>query len=156
MAFSANDVSALVFRRVVRDDLGKISLDSRMLGFLVELDGKKSVGEIGRLAGIGPEGLRSTIRYLLERGLIEPAGGAMPVLSRDFFHYLNAELAMAVGPLAEILIEDAVEDMGFALTDFPRHRAAELIDSLARQVPRENRRIEFQQAMLKRIHQGKL
>ncbi|MBW1785311.1 MAG: MarR family transcriptional regulator [Deltaproteobacteria bacterium] len=156
MAFSSGDISAMVFKRVIRNDLGKITIDSRVLGVLVELDGKKSAGEIAKRVGIDDAGLQAIIRYLLEQGLIEPVEGAVPLLTRDFFHYLNAELSMAVGPLAEILIEDAVEDMGFTLTGFPRHRAAELIDSLARQVPREEKRIEFQQAMLRRIHEGKL
>jgi hypothetical protein len=156
MAFSPNDIATMVFKSVVRDDLGTISMDSRMLGVLVELDGKKSAGEVARKIGLDAAGLQAVIRYFLEKGLIEPVEGTAPLLTRDFFHYLNAELSMAVGPLAEILIEDAAEDMGFTLTGFPRHRAAELVDSLARQVPREEKRIEFQQAMLKRIHEGKL
>ena len=156
MAFSSGDITAMVFKRVLSNDLGKISLDSRMLGVLIELDGKKSAGEIANRAGIDGARLHAIIRYLLEQGLIEPVEGAVPLITRDFFHYLNAELSMAVGPLAEILIEDAVEDMGFTATGFPRHRAAELIDLLARQVPREEKRIVFQQAMLKRIHEGKL
>lgn len=155
MDILSGDISVAVFRRVMRKDLGRISLDGDMLNVLVELNGKASTAEVARKTGMSDDAMRRVIRHLLELGLIEAVPGSAPLLSSDFFHYLLAELSMAVGPLAEILVEDAVLDTGMTMGAFPRNRAAELIDVLARQVPREEKRMAFQQAMLKRIREGR-
>jgi len=39
MDISSGNILALVFRRVVREDIGEFSLDSNMLRVLMELDG---------------------------------------------------------------------------------------------------------------------
>jgi hypothetical protein len=153
---SSGDISEMVFKRVIQKDSGSISLDGDMLNVLVELNGKVSAGDVARKIGMSGETMWKVFTRLLNLGLIESVQGAVPLLSSDFFHYLHAELSMAVGPLAEILVEDAVEDMGMTPGAFPRHRAAELVDALARQIPREEKRIVFQHAMLKRIREGRL
>jgi hypothetical protein len=65
--------------------------------------------------------------------------------------YLKAQLSVATGPIAEVLIEDATEDLGARPSEIPRHQVAELIDILSRQIPREEKRVAFQQAMLEKI-----
>ncbi len=42
------------------------------------------------------------------------------------------------------------------LKTIPCHRAAELVDLLARQIPRKEKRIAFQEAMLKKIKEIQL
>jgi len=65
--------------------------------------------------------------------------------------FLSQQLHLAVGPIAEVLIEDAVADLGYSLYQFPSHRAAELVELLARQIQRQEKRTAFEQAMVKKL-----
>ena len=73
-------------------------------------------------------------RAELELELIEPTEQAVSVLDGDFFGYLNDQLTRAVGPIASVLIEDSVADLGHSMSRFPSHRAAELVNLLDRQI----------------------
>ena len=72
-------------------------------------------------------------------------------LNDEFFDLLKIQLSLAIGPIAGYIIEDEVQGFGGDLTTVPRHRAAELVDLLSRQIQRQEKKIAFQQAMLKII-----
>jgi hypothetical protein len=151
MDISSGDISALVFRRVVRDDLGEFSLDGQMFSVLMELDGKRNLGAIARKTGQDMARLRGVISRLLEHNLIEPVEAAISTLDNDFFQHLSSELSLALGPIADVLIDDAISDLGLTRDRFPSHRAAELIDLLARQIQREQKMAAFTQSMINKI-----
>ncbi len=147
----AGDVSKLVLKRTVRADLGEVSLDSEMLQVLMELDGTKTLGQVSRSLNMNMKHLRSILGRLHKLNLCEAAKDSVPKLSRDFFNYLSSELSRAMGPIADVVIEDEVSEMGEDMARFPAHRAAELVDLLARQILREERKVAFQQAMVKKL-----
>jgi len=74
-------------------------------------------------------------------------------VGRDFFTVLSNELSRAMGPIADVVIEDEINDMGEDPSKFPAHRAAELVDQLARQIIREERKVAFQQSMVKKLRE---
>ena len=43
MDVSSGDISSMVFKRSVRQNVGEVSLDSQMLGVLMEMDGQKTL-----------------------------------------------------------------------------------------------------------------
>ncbi len=151
MDISSGDISAMVFRRIVRDDLGEFSLDGQMLSILMELDGRTRLGTVAKKIGQNLDSVEEVIRRLLDMRLVEPVEDAISMLDRDFFDYLNTQMARAVGPVGEVLVEDAVADLGCTMTKFPSHRAAELVDMLARQIKREEKRTAFKQNLVNKI-----
>ena len=151
----AGDISRLVLKRTVRADLGEVSLDSEMLQVLMELDGAKNLGQVSRALNMSLKQLRFVLNKLFKLNLCEAARDAIPTLDRDFFNYLSAELSRAMGPIADVVIEDEISDMGEDQSKFPAHRAAELVDMLARQIMREERKVAFQQAMVKKLREIK-
>lgn len=153
MDVTSSDLSALVFKRVSAQDLGEFSLDGRMLSVLMEVDGRQSVGVIAQKLGMNLGVIRPVISSLLELKLIEAGEDALSVLDAQFLAYLQGRLALAVGPIAEVLIEDATGDLGYTPDRFPTHRSAELVDLLARQIRREEKRAEFKQDMVNMIRE---
>ena len=148
MDVMSGDLSALVFKRVPAQNLGEFSLDGQMLSILMEVDGRQSMGAIARKLGLSPGAIRPVVSKLLELGLIEADENALSILDGSFLKYLKEELALAVGPIAEVLIEDAAADLGYTPERFPAHRAAELVDLLARQIRREEKMTVFKQNMV--------
>ena len=151
MDILSGDIFPLVFRRIQRKDMAEYSLTGHMLTLLMHFDGKKDIKTIAKTAEMDMNNLRGILSKLLALDLIEPIEEAVPMLHTDFIEYLEGQLSLATGPIAGILIEDAIEALGVSPKNIPRHRAAELTDMLSRQIPREEKRMAFQQAMIKKI-----
>ena len=151
MDFSSSEISVMVFRRIARNDMEKFSLDSQMLAVLMELDGKKKLGEVAKETGLDMTTMREVVSRLVHANLVQPLEDAVSKLGPDFFEYLRIQLSLAVGPIAELLIEDAVTDLGHELLKFPTHRAAELVDLLGREIQREEKKTVFKQNMIQKI-----
>jgi hypothetical protein len=149
----AGDISTLVFRRVMREDAGEISVDPQMLATFMELDGQKNLAAVARKTGQKMGSIREAVSKLLRLKLIEPVAGAVSVLDGDFIGDLRKELSLAIGPLAEIVIEDAAGDLGHDLFRFPSHRAAELVEMISREIKRDDKRVVFTQNMVARIRE---
>jgi len=143
MVLSSGDISSLVFKRKVRDDMGDFSLDGQTLIVLMELDGKATLGALAAKTGLSMGSIRELIAKLLKFGLIERVEKEIIPVDNDFFRYLLDQFALAVGPIASVLIEDEVHDLGYEVNRFPSYLVAELIDRLAGDVRREEKKAIF-------------
>ena len=153
MDLLAGEISTLVFERVVRNDVGDFSMDHRMLTVLMELNGELDLAGVGQSAGLTMSQVREVITKLLQLGLIRPVTGTLNFLDQDFVGHLNAQLSLAVGPIAGLLLEDEIHDMGFSSEKFPIQRAPELIDRLAREIRRDEKKSEFKKQMVQRMQE---
>jgi len=151
MDISSGDISALVFRRLVREDIGEVSFDNQMLTIFMELDGKKNLAVIAKKTGLKMSSVREAVSKLMQLDLIELVEDAISALDRDFLDYLRRELSLAIGPLAEVLIEDAMSDMGYSTERFPAQRAAELVEMLGKEIHREDKKAAFRQNLVLKI-----
>jgi DNA-binding Lrp family transcriptional regulator len=147
----ATNVGGMIFKRVLREDLGEFSLDSRMLSILMELDGKRNLGAIAHTLGMDIPEIKEAVEKLSKLQIIERVGAQVSVLTSAFFDYLNAQLSLAVGPISGILIEDTVADLGKRVSSFPVQLVAELVDLLAREIRRKEKGITFRQNMVKKM-----
>jgi hypothetical protein len=154
MSNLSGDISALTFKGAIRGQLGEFSLDSSMLSVLMELDGHKDCATVSRKLKISLGELRRVLEALDRLTLLEQVGAAASWMEPAFFKALRGHLSQAMGPIAEILIEDELGELGVSADRFPRHQAADLVAALARQIPRNEKRIAFQQAMIKEIKQA--
>ena len=140
MDFSSSELSSMVFKRVVRQDIGEIPLDHQMLSVFMEMDGKAPLGTVAQKTGLNMSSMREIIAKLMQNGLVEKVEQEIVMLDKDFFEYLVAHLSLAIGPIAQVLIEDEVENLGYELSRFPGHRVAELIDNLAQEIRRQEKK----------------
>ncbi|MFO7783415.1 MAG: hypothetical protein R6V25_02195, partial [Desulfatiglandales bacterium] len=104
MDVMSGDLSALVLKRVPAQNLGEFSLDGRMLSVLMEVDGRQSVGTIAKKLGMTIGAIRPVISGLSKLKLIEAGEDSLSVLDAGFLDALKGRLALAVGPIAEVLI----------------------------------------------------
>jgi hypothetical protein len=123
MDVSSGEISSTVFKRIVRDDIGEYPLDHQMLAVFMELDGKEKVD-------------KETV-----------------TLDKDFFDYLVGQLSLAVGPIAQVLIEDEIHKLGHETSRFPGQRVAELVHNLAREIRRKEKKDVFLKMMATKIRE---
>ena len=143
MVLSTGDISSMIYKRKVRDDVGNFSLDGQTLIVLMELDGKATLGALAEKTGLNMGSIRELIAKLLKFGLIVKVEQEIIPVDNDFFSKLLDEFALAIGPVASVLIEDEVHDLGHEVTSFPRYLVTELIDRLAGNIRREEKKAIF-------------
>ena len=148
MVLSSGDISSKIYRRKVRDDIGDFSLDHQALLIFMELDGKATLGALAGKIGLSMGSIRELISNLLELGLIEKIEKQIIPVDSDFFRYLVEELAQAVGPIASVIIEDEVHDLGHDVKTFPSYLVTELVDILAGEIRREDKKSVFIKNMI--------
>lgn len=139
MNILAGDISPLVFQLSVKNEPGELSLDKEMLAVIRELDGRKSIGMVAKNIGLELDKIREIIAKLLTHGIIALVNQSMVMMKQDFFIYLTDQLSKATGPMAEVLIDEAVASLDCSQSNFPRHRVQELIDLLAPKIFREEK-----------------
>ena len=153
MDFSSSELSAMVFKRVVRKDIEEFTLDHQMLAVFMALDGKTPLGVVAQKIGLNMGSMRVIVAKLVQNGLVHKVDQRMATLDKDFYDYLVTHLSLAVGPIAQVLIEDEVAGMGYKLSQYPGHRVAELVDNLARQIRIEKKRHVFLKAIATKIRE---
>ncbi|MEO8540506.1 MAG: DUF4388 domain-containing protein [bacterium] len=124
---------------------------------LATVDGVLSAAELARAWGVEELEFAKLLYRMKLNGMVEmavvqqaapqqrtPAGPA-------FFTALNTAVAGALGPLAEIIIDDAVEDLGFTRATFPRDAVASLAERISGEIREPDKRVKFQQTMLQML-----
>ena len=152
----SGDFKKLVFRRVISANFGEVSLDSKMLTVLMEIDGSKDVEKVAANTDLDIVVCADVIKKLARINLIEPVESgsresADAVLKENFIEILLSELSFAVGPIADVIFEDEVADMEESVDSFPQSKTAELVNRLAAQIPRDDKKMAFKQAMANAI-----
>ena len=153
MDFSSSEISSTIFKRIVRDDIGNYPLDHQTLAVFMELDGEAPLSRIAQKAGLNMSTMREIIAKLMQNGLVEKVDKKIVTLDKDFFDYLVSQLSLAVGPIAQVLIEDEVHNLGHVISQFPGNRVAELVDNLAQEIRRPEKKAVFLKMLAAKIHE---
>jgi len=147
----AGDISPLIFQLSAKNEPGQLTLDREMLTIIRELDGQKTIGMVAKNLGLKLDKLKEIIGKLLAHGIVGLVTQSMPMLKEDFFMYLADQLSLATGPMAEVLIDEAIASLGCSRASFPRHRVQELIDLLLPKIFRQEKRAVFRENLNKKI-----
>lgn len=147
MDFFADNISNLFFKAKPVKMTGNFSLTPEMLAVLPELDGSKDVQTVSENTDITIRNLRAILDRLYKLNLIEKIEKVIPALSSEFMSYLEAQLANAVGPIAKILIKDAIRYLGEDPNAIPYYREDELIDLIASKIYLKDKKEAFLKMM---------
>jgi hypothetical protein len=97
--------------------------------------------------------MREIIAKLMQNGLVEKVDPETVTLDKDFFDDLVTQLSLAVGPIAGVLIEDEVHNLGHEISRFPGHLVAKLVHNLAREIRRKEKKDVFLKMMATKIQE---
>lgn len=148
---SPAEMAHMVFKQAIAQELSQFKCTSHMLTLLVHLDGKSNLTAVAKKAGMSIKDAVAAASQLSAINSIEATNNGNAFLDADFLKYLMGQLSAAVGPIAEILVEDAVNDLGHTLEAVPAFKAADLVELLAKDIKKEDKRMAFKQSMIARI-----
>jgi DNA-binding Lrp family transcriptional regulator len=149
----SSDISAKIFRGTVAALKGQISMSGKLLEVLMALDGRTALKDVSQKLNMSMSDLRPQLKKLLEYGIIEEVEAAVDILDPQFFAFLSGNLSRIAGPIAGVMVEDAVLEIGNGSSEVPKNRAGELIEMLGRQIPDESQRVDFIKRMLMKLRE---
>ena len=153
---------------------GPVTLSAEEWLAIAHIDSHLSIAEIASVGRVDDFALSKVLYRLVVDGLVEidmpqvvrfplppgqsvsahspaphaaPASRSAPV-SPEFFRQVTASAAVSLGPLASVVVDDAVDSLGVTRETFTRDLVSRLVEAVAREITDERRRMTFQQTML--------
>jgi len=131
----------------------EFAMDIDMVRILVSLDGKTPIKNIAQQLQVPSGRIRDSVEKLINLGIIEALENKPQVLDQVFLNFLSTSMARMIGPIASILIDDAMADLGHERASFPIQRVAELIDVLSLEIQQKEKRLAFQESMMQMLEE---
>ncbi|MGO8988020.1 MAG: DUF4388 domain-containing protein [bacterium] len=123
-------------------------------------NGTKSVTEIAGTLNWDEFKTSKAILQLVQLGLLVKAEGPRPpekkLAGETFFVRLENELKKAVGPVASVIIDDKLNELGMTTASLPQDQAQPLVEALSEEIPRDAQKKEFIRVMMEFLSSGKL
>ncbi len=134
---------------------GEVSLKPESWRILAQVNGERTIAEIAQAIGMDEAAATQVALSLYQAGVLEISQGKVAptraTVDGSFFDQVTQRLAVAMGPLAEIVIDEEIENLGESRKEFPRERIPDLVERVSQAILDDAKRIRFQQAMLETI-----
>ena len=121
-------LSNLVIRYTRKDFSGKRPFNMIILKVLYAIDGKSTINDISQKLRLEIDPLKKIIQYLHRLGLVEFVEKA--VMDSYFLEFLCDEFTNVVGPVADLILEEVIENMGYNRASFPKSEIINLVQNL--------------------------
>ena len=149
----------LIFRLALQRDSQERHVKPDEWSVLALANGMRTVAEIIELSGWNEFKASKTLYQLVQTGLLEKAEDRRQLRRKrvgdNFFPALERELKRVMGPVAPIIIEDKLMDLGEAKDFFPQDQVDYLIEGLGEEISNETKRREFIEAMMQFLSVGR-
>jgi hypothetical protein len=151
MALDTPDLPQRYFKKTIRNDIEKVTLDAEMIRLLMAIDENKNISQVARVAEMNLSRVRDILGKLLKLELVVQVTKEIIYIDRSFIIFLKTKLSQAVGPMGEILIEDILDEMGLQIDRIPVDAAPDFVRNIAREIPKEENRILFEDVVFSQI-----
>ena len=151
MALDSPNLPQRYFKKTIRQDMEKITLDPEMLRLLMAIDENQNISQVAKAVEMNLSKVRDILGKLLKLELVVPITKEVIYTERSFIKFLKTKLSEAIGPMGEILIEDILDEMGLQMDRIPVHATPDFVRNIAREIPQGKNRTIFEDAAFSRI-----
>lgn len=135
--------------RLLPQASGTVRLKKEEWDILARIDGRKSLEDIAYEMNLPPLDVAKAMQRFHDAGLIgtgpRSPDKAGTVFGADYLSALEKELRRAVGPVASILLEEALKDLQEEAGPLSRDTVDILLERLSKGIPEKKKRLRFQQ-----------
>lgn len=143
---SLQELSEMTFKQSENVDISDLSLDIKMLNIFWAMDGSRNLKTVAREEAYDLEELAASVQNLMSMGALE-AKAMEGFVAKETLDILTQNLSQTIGPVADILVEDTISDMGHSLSSLPNHKLEQLVNQLAMEIRDEERSESFKSSM---------
>ena len=142
----------IVFRLSSKRAPDEVKLKHDSWSVLSQIDSKKTVADISNELKMGEYDTARNLYSLFSSGLIEvataPQRKAKKIVDGGFFNLVEKELSEIIGPVAPVILDEEIKDMGEERNSFPVERVSLLVEKVSREITDDTQRISFQKTTL--------
>jgi len=142
----------IVFKLSSKRAPDEVRLKHDSWSVLSQIDGKKTVGDISDELKMGEYDTARNLYKLFSSGLIEvataPQRKAKKIVDGGFFDLVEKELAGIIGPVAPVILDEEIKDMGEERNSFPVEKVSLLVEKVSGEIADDTHRIAFQKTTL--------
>ena len=113
---------------------GELTLDGHMMHVFFSVKDDRPASMVIAETGLEPDKAVKILTRLIELGLIEVSDKKSEFLGSDFFSALVTNLRIAIGPIAEILIDEAFAESGISRSKLRAENGAAIVRTLASEI----------------------
>lgn len=143
----------MVFKLSRKRSPSEVDLRSFEWAIVTQLNGEKSVKQIGDTLALEPRETIAMFKRLFDEGLLELVHipESDPFIPSELFAEIEYEFTYFVGPIAAILLEDQLAEFKRSRENLDRRQFPLLIELLSLEITNTEKKHEFQKRMLKKI-----
>ncbi len=139
------------FKKTSITPSSEINFDSDMLKLYLAIDEKKQVLDIFKETKLERSVFKECLLKLYKLKLIEQVVEEVDYVDSAFLSRVREVLISVSGPLGELLLEEAADEMNCELAEIPKSKVADLVYQIANDIPGEKQAAEFKKIMLQEI-----
>jgi hypothetical protein len=145
------NLANVCFKKTDRASSQEFAFDTDMLKLFMAIDGEKTVREVSQEVQLGTPKFKDTFVKLLKLGLIEQAGNEEACAEESFIENMRLTLIQLIGPLGEVLVTDAAEEIGCKVNRIPVSSLANFVAAVAKEIPGSKQSNEFKKRMIEEM-----
>jgi hypothetical protein len=143
----------MVFKLSNQRSPSDVKLKTLEWAIVTQLNGEKTVAQIGEILSLSPEENRVMFVRLMREGLLElvQAPEEDPHVPPEIFEELEYQFTYYLGPVASIILEDILIELKRTRESLEKKQLPLLIELLSLEISNEDKKHEFQKQMLKKL-----
>lgn len=143
----------MVFKLSSRKSPSEVNLKSFEWAIVTQLNGEKSVDQIGEILALDPVETIEMFERLQTEGLLEgvTVSRSDPYVSGDLLQQIETDFTFFVGPVASILIEDLLAEFKRNKNNLDKNSLPLFVEMLTLEIRSDEKKHEFQKKMLEKI-----
>ena len=142
----------IVFKLSSKRAPDEVRLKHDSWSVLSQIDGKKTVGDISDELKMGEYETARNLYQLFSSGLVEvastPQRKSRKVVDGGFFDLVEKELAEIIGPMAPVILDEEIRELGEERSSFPVEKVSLLVEKVSGEIADDSQRIAFQKMAL--------
>lgn len=139
------------FRKTNLASNDSMTFDQNMLTLLLAIDEDKSILEISKQVKLDPTVFKECFVKLYKLKLIEKVDKGVEYINGMVLNDIRETLIKLLGPLGEVLMDDAAEQLNVEKSKIPQKNVPEYLMAIANEIPSDKQKREFQKIMLEQI-----
>lgn len=131
---SLQELSEMTFKQSENVNVSDLSLEIRLLNIFWAMDGSRDLKTVARENAYDLEKLAADVQKLVKMGALEVNRVLAGFVDKGVLDTITENLSKAIGPMADILVEDTIADLGHNLSSFPKQKLKQLVDKLTLEI----------------------
>lgn len=143
----------MVFKLGNKRSPSEVKLKSLEWAIITQLNGEKTVGQIGEILALSPEENRAMFVRLMKEGLLDlvKAPEQNPYVPAEIYEELEYQFTYYVGPVASIILEDMLVELKRHKENLEKRQLPLLVELLTLEISTDEKKYKFQKKMLNKI-----